>query len=476
MDRLGLGYDALRSENPRIICCAITGYGQHGPKAAGRRARSQLHRRDRDARRSRRRRRRAGDTARADRRHRAAAPIRRSSTSCSRCAASADRRRAASSTSRWPTTCSRCCTGRSATARRPAAGRARAASSSPAARPATSIYRTARRPLPRGGAARAALLGPLLRADRPRGAPSRRRARSGGDACLRRDVGTNTQRGRRSAPGRLVSCLEGPSPGGPVRSLRPVILARPPAARFALVLSLCSPDDRNWSGSQSPDRDTNRRTRVPEGNPRDREVPWRARPGSRGGLTASWADDTALRLSEYGTRVPSLICADTRGLRTSGRNGAVAERMAGAEVCFACLRHDRGPSSLRSLNGVYADGSLEAARIAAMAGIEGGASALLMFPPNDQLGHPPEMVVDPFHTHRRRDRPADDPVPVPGRDRFVHPNDMLVRLSREYSLHRRHQGCVRRSRPTRVHMRKLQNRTVRSMCSPLTVRGSSARW
>jgi alpha-methylacyl-CoA racemase len=33
MDRLGLGYDALSAINPRIIYCAITGYGQIGPRA-----------------------------------------------------------------------------------------------------------------------------------------------------------------------------------------------------------------------------------------------------------------------------------------------------------------------------------------------------------------------------------------------------------------------------------------------------------
>jgi alpha-methylacyl-CoA racemase len=33
MDRLGLGYAALRAVNPRVVYCAITGYGQSGPRA-----------------------------------------------------------------------------------------------------------------------------------------------------------------------------------------------------------------------------------------------------------------------------------------------------------------------------------------------------------------------------------------------------------------------------------------------------------
>lgn len=33
MERLGLGYDALKALNPRIIYCTITGYGQDGPLA-----------------------------------------------------------------------------------------------------------------------------------------------------------------------------------------------------------------------------------------------------------------------------------------------------------------------------------------------------------------------------------------------------------------------------------------------------------
>jgi 4-hydroxy-tetrahydrodipicolinate synthase len=48
------------------------------------------------------------------------------------------------------------------------------------------------------------------------------------------------------------------------------------------------------------------------------------------------------------------------------------------------------------VNGIYAEGSLEAARIARMAA-DGGASALLVFPPGPfTLGQRPEMVIDHF--------------------------------------------------------------------------------
>ena len=31
MQRLGIGYEALKEINPKVIYCAITGYGQTGP-------------------------------------------------------------------------------------------------------------------------------------------------------------------------------------------------------------------------------------------------------------------------------------------------------------------------------------------------------------------------------------------------------------------------------------------------------------
>ena len=31
LDRLGVGYERLREENPKLVYCAITGYGQDGP-------------------------------------------------------------------------------------------------------------------------------------------------------------------------------------------------------------------------------------------------------------------------------------------------------------------------------------------------------------------------------------------------------------------------------------------------------------
>ena len=60
------------------------------------------------------------------------------------------------------------------------------------------------------------------------------------------------------------------------------------------------------------------------------------------------------------------------------------------------IAQDEIGARLPIVHGVYAEGSLEAARIAKQAAI-GGASALLVFPPGPfTMGHRPEMVIDHF--------------------------------------------------------------------------------
>src|SRR5689334_19857263 len=60
------------------------------------------------------------------------------------------------------------------------------------------------------------------------------------------------------------------------------------------------------------------------------------------------------------------------------------------------IARDEIGARLPIVNGVYAEGSLEAARIAKMAA-EGGASALLVFPPGPfTMGQRPEMAVEHF--------------------------------------------------------------------------------
>ena len=50
LDRLGVGYERLREENPGLVYCAISGYGQDGPLPRPLRPRHELPRADRPAR------------------------------------------------------------------------------------------------------------------------------------------------------------------------------------------------------------------------------------------------------------------------------------------------------------------------------------------------------------------------------------------------------------------------------------------
>ncbi len=72
------------------------------------------------------------------------------------------------------------------------------------------------------------------------------------------------------------------------------------------------------------------------------------------------------------------------------------------------ITEDEIGAKLPIVHGVYAEGSLEGARIARQAA-DGGASALLVFPPGPfTMGHRPEMVID--HFKRIADAAGDIPI------------------------------------------------------------------
>jgi 4-hydroxy-tetrahydrodipicolinate synthase len=86
---------------------------------------------------------------------------------------------------------------------------------------------------------------------------------------------------------------------------------------------------------------------------------------------------------------------------------------------------------IRVVNGIWADGSLEAARIARMA-TQGGASALLVFPPGPfTLGQSPDMAL----THFRRIAEASDLPLIVFQYPLVtgqgYPKDTMLRLCEE---------------------------------------------
>jgi 4-hydroxy-tetrahydrodipicolinate synthase len=72
------------------------------------------------------------------------------------------------------------------------------------------------------------------------------------------------------------------------------------------------------------------------------------------------------------------------------------------------IADDEIGAAMPIVHGIYADGSLEAARIAKQA-VDGGASALLVFPPGPfTMGHRPEMVI--AHFKRVADAAGDVPL------------------------------------------------------------------
>ncbi len=113
------------------------------------------------------------------------------------------------------------------------------------------------------------------------------------------------------------------------------------------------------------------------------------------------------------------------------------------------IAQDEIGGRLPIVNGIWADGSLEAARIARMAE-EGGASALLVFPPAPfTLGQSPAMAVEHF---RRIADASGLPIIVfqyPLATGQGYPRDTLHEDDRGGAGHPRHQGLGRQRRAAR---------------------------
>ena len=123
------------------------------------------------------------------------------------------------------------------------------------------------------------------------------------------------------------------------------------------------------------------------------------------------------------------------------------------------------------VNGIWADGSLEAARIARMA-TQGGASALLVFPPGPfTLSQSPEMVV----THFKYIADATDlpliafQYPLAGGQGY--PKDTLLRLCQEVPSIRAIKDWIGNVPHHEWHIRTLQN-----LSRPVNVLTTHSSW
>jgi 4-hydroxy-tetrahydrodipicolinate synthase len=123
------------------------------------------------------------------------------------------------------------------------------------------------------------------------------------------------------------------------------------------------------------------------------------------------------------------------------------------------------------INGIWADGSLEAARIARMA-TEGGASALLVFPPAPfTLGQSPAMAL----AHFKRIADASDlPIIVfqyPLATGQGYPNETLLRMVEEIPSIRAIKDWAGTVQQHEWHVRTLQN-----LPRPVTVLSTQSSW
>jgi 4-hydroxy-tetrahydrodipicolinate synthase len=135
------------------------------------------------------------------------------------------------------------------------------------------------------------------------------------------------------------------------------------------------------------------------------------------------------------------------------------------------IAQDEVGGRLPLINGVWADGSLEAARLARMAD-EGGASALLVFPPGPfTLGQSPEMVL----AHFKRIADATElpliafQYPLAGGQGY--PKDTLLKLCEEVRTVRAIKDWIGNVPHHEWHVRTLQN-----LPHPVNVLSTHSAW
>ena len=186
-----------------------------------------------------------------------------------------------------------------------------------------------------------------------------------------------------------------------------------------------------------------------------------------------------MRICRSTSRASGLTCATSRRCRDclrsrSTRTRPRSPRAPGTSSAASWRSPERkSGGKLPIIHGVWADGSLEAARIAREAQA-GGASALLVFPPAPfTLGQSAEMALAHFKTIADA---TDLPMIV-----FQYPLATGPGLSggdagaavRRSADHPRHQGLdATGSRSMRRRFARCRGASVRSTCCPPTAHGS----
>ena len=183
-----------------------------------------------------------------------------------------------------------------------------------------------------------------------------------------------------------------------------------------------------------------------------------------------------LSIDEPETRRHLRHVAATRGISAITVNGHASEVHACTfeeQQRILALSLDEIGDRVPLVNGVYVDGSLEAARIARMAASE-GASALLVFPPNSMAagGHlRPEMAIEHF---RRIVAACDLPLILfqyPASTGLGYPLETLMRLIEEVpAIHAIKDWCA----DPMLHERHI--RTLQALPRPVTVLTTHSAW